>query len=434
MPALIYFQTADKGAIPFLPAIGAYYIVFYGMPVFLHPLAYLQGQNVVLYERIVLSAMDGRVLLLVVAGIASMFAAFYLSKQIRMPRFRLPNPVPDANVLNGCYWLLITASLAYRLIPSLQELPSVGQFLSPAGYVALGGFFLQWHSGQLSKPQVAMILLIVVPLEIYERIRFLFLTDVVLMALFLILVLWRCGRLRLLALAIVLSALIVPTYSVTTTYRGAGSTFVEKMKSSVSGLFRTIQSSQLVTRQGQGGIGDVTYDPRISPLVNRIGHIWIFQTVFEQSPERVPYWGGYTYRPLLTSTIPRALYSDKPEERAGAEFGIRYGFGEEKSNSTSFNIPWLVELLANFGPIGVILGMALLGFVLGSLDKFLNSAESSNVEFLIDLVLMFRLIYQESNLSVMTGSLVLQLVAFYIFFRFIPQLFSHFALNRPPRR
>ena len=426
IPAALYLFGRNRAPMPFLPAVGLYYLVFYGLPIFLTPFAYLKGAHVVLYERIVLSDLDWRVMGLFAVSLALMFSAFYLSRSVllaRLPRFKLAAPAPY--LLNILYWILIASSLAYRWIPQLQAIPSIGQFVTPAGYVGLGGLFLQWHAGRLPAWQSYFAVLVVVPLDIYLRVRYLFMTDLLFLGMFVVFVLWRCQRVRLLAGIGLAGLMIVPLYSATSHFRGGGETLGEKIQASYEGALDVLSGRE--TRNGVAdghgrivkdgiNIGPISFDLRISPLVNRIGHIWVLQTVIERTPEPVPYWDGYTYRPLLTSLIPRTLFPGKPEERMGGEFGVRYGFTEDEANRTSFNIPWTVELYANFGVLGLLVGMTLFGILLGALDKVFNSPESSDLEFLIGLTIVFRLVYQESNFSVMVGALPLLFVALYLYF------------------
>jgi hypothetical protein len=90
--------------------------------------------------------------------------------------------------------------------------------------------------------------------------------------------------------------------------------------------------------------------------------------VIETTPAQIPFWKGETFYPLLFKPIPRFLYSDKPEEISGQTFGHRYGFLSPNDSSTSYNLPQLVELYANFGVPGVLVGM----FFLGSIYRILQ--------------------------------------------------------------
>ena len=446
LPAILYLQNIDQAPIPFLPAVGAYYLVFYGLPTFAAPLAYRQGDNIVLYERIVLGVPDMTMFLLIAAGITSMFAMFFLARTFlfaKLPRFRLPDEQPSAGIFSVCCWFLMIASLVYRLVPCVAALPSIGQFFIPAGYAALGGFLLLWHGGYLPRWQVALVVLILVPLDLYVRMRYLFITDVIFLGMFFGLLLWRCRRFKTIAAVTAAGVLIVATYSATTAYRSSGDTLFAKVQVSLAGAAQVLAGG--VTSQGAVGanhriekettanIGLISFDPRISPLINRIGHIWIFQTVFERTPERVPFWDGHTYAPLLTAVVPRIFYPAKPEERAGGEFGVRYGFAEADVNNTSFNIPWIVELFANFGTVGVVAGMAVFGFGLAALDRIFNASGASDLEFLIGLTVIFTLTYQESNLSVMIGSLPVLTLALYLYFAIAIKSLSMWAARSARR-
>jgi hypothetical protein len=412
-----------------LPYVGVYYLLFFGLPIFAAPLAFRVGDNVVLYHRIVLATLGPDVVLLAAVGIGAMIAAYYLAQRrlfSAVPKFRLPDPKPPAGVLNLIYAVLLTASLAYRYSPPLQALPSIGQLLDPVGYLALGGFYLQWRAGRLPRALGWLVLLVALPLDLYMRIRHVFITDILLLPLFFAFILWRERQLKTITIVAAVASILALSYTVTAGSRFPDSSLLKNFQMMGDYLSSAIKGERVV--HTRAGIGDVVSDPRISRLVNRLGQIWIFQTVYERSPEPVPYLGGETYRPLLTSFIPRVLYPDKPLEKAGASFGLRYGFTEADATNTSFNIPWIVELLANFGPPGVLIGMTLLGLLLGLLNRVFNAEGMSDLEFLIGLTIIFRLGYQESNLSVMTGSLLPLFVALYVLFAFGPKVLS--ALNR----
>jgi len=82
----------------------------------------------------------------------------------------------------------------------------------------------------------------------------------------------------------------------------------------------------------------------------------------------------------------------------------------------SINIPWITEMYANFGRAGIILGMTLCGMVFGLLDRFLNAPGAGITGTAISAGVLLPLFYQESNLTLMTGSLVPQFVSFWLFF------------------
>jgi hypothetical protein len=55
------------------------------------------------------------------------------------------------------------------------------------------------------------------------------------------------------------------------------------------------------------------------------------------------------------------MYSSKPQEISGQTFAHRYGLLPNLDRETSYNLPQLVELFANFGVAGITIGMFLVG-------------------------------------------------------------------------
>jgi hypothetical protein len=433
IPILLYVQGVARDPLPFASYVGAYYLVFFALPVFAAPLAFQTDGKVVLYHRVALEPPGVDVLGLAAAGILSMLAAFYASRRIlfaQIPTLRLRTSDLPQNALNLLYAVLLIASLAYRYVPMLQSMPSIGQFLDPAGYLAFGGFFLQWRNGCLAKWLLLALLALAVPLELYWRLRYLFVTDFLLLLVFFAFVLWRARQFKFLVAIIGVGIISSLGYTATGGARGEANTLLGKL-SAMTAYVAGAMGGEPVVDDGRAGVGRVSSDPRISRLINRIGQIWIFQHVYERSPDPVPYLGGQTYRPLLTAVIPRVIYPNKPEERAGAIFGYHYGFTETERDSTSFNIPWMTELLANFGAAGVVIGMGLFGLFLAFLNRAFNAPGMSDPEFLIGLAIIYRLGYQESNLSVMTGSLPLLFVSLYIYFRLGAALSKRISSVKP---
>ena len=83
--------------------------------------------------------------------------------------------------------------------------------------------------------------------------------------------------------------------------------------------------------------------------------------VIHQTPENVPYLKGETYYRLLFTFVPRLLWEDKP--RNVRDFGQRYGFIPEGNEINGFKLHHLGEFYINFGALGILLGMLLLGLL-----------------------------------------------------------------------
>ena len=82
----------------------------------------------------------------------------------------------------------------------------------------------------------------------------------------------------------------------------------------------------------------------------------------------------------------------------------------------TINLPWLVELYANFGTKGVVLGMMLIGFFMAFLERLLNRPESDTVGKAVGAAVLLPLFNHESNFTVLTGSLLPLIICLWVFF------------------
>ncbi|MDR7523654.1 MAG: hypothetical protein QN168_14470 [Armatimonadota bacterium] len=110
-------------------------------------------------------------------------------------------------------------------------------------------------------------------------------------------------------------------------------------------------------------------DIAIDGLSSRLGYLTTLADVLELTPSQIPYWGGQTLLPLATKLVPRFLWPSKPVEVTGQTFGHRYGFLQPWDTATSYNMPHIIELYVNWGVIGVVIGMVILGGVYGIIHR-----------------------------------------------------------------
>ena len=140
---------------PLMPLTGAYYSVFFGLAVFFSDITRNTdrpeekvGYHV--YHQF-LDEISLEALVLTFVGTTLMFVSWWASKQFlwrKIPHIRLPKQV-SASRLPILYWGLAGASLAYIVFPWFRTLPSIGQFLQPATYLAFAGFYVLWKRGKL---------------------------------------------------------------------------------------------------------------------------------------------------------------------------------------------------------------------------------------------------------------------------------------------
>lgn len=412
LPSLQYLLDRNRPPMPFFPLVGIFYATSFGLPMF----ASEQATS----GRWSLTNVTSTALSMTLLGLIGMNLAFFISKYSLLKHIssiRLPGPYPIGK-LRTVLWLMLFSHLAFLYVPAIRGLPSLGQLLDPIGYVAYGMFYIIYSRGKLPAIQTWIFFGICIPLEIIPRFTSGSLAQIMLLGLFIIMVIWyENKRIPIVFISLTL-VFFVSFNAVKSEYRslvwfGTGSELspIEKVQLFVDLAIKHYQTPELKS-EDKGSIDSAT-----DSVISRTAHIVLFSAVVEDTPAKVPYWGGETYVPLLTSFIPRVLLPDKPVENTGNVFGRRYNYLNSNDFTTSYNLPWLVELYANFGALGVLIGMPVFGVFMAFLDQKLNKLGISSLEFVIGATILFRLIYQESHFSLMTGSVINLTIALYFLFK-----------------
>ena len=420
-PTYLYMQDENRGPFPLFPVLGIFYAVCFGLPVFLYGLGFPDGvaPNVWVHpvaDRGALTSISAQIMAL--GGITVFVVIFHIGRVSLWRNLPVFNVLPitrnrlGANrVIRLLLWGLLLGHLAYMYSPWVQALPSAAQFFQPAGYVSLAGFFVLTQQKSLPIAEIIAVWLFALPALVLKHMVGGLLTPIMMLGILLFFLSWRYRARWVLMFPIIGIVFLVLTYHPATAYRAIDwkspeyrpLTLLEK-----AGVF-----SSLFVKYTTDG---TTNRRTVRNMVRRTSFISVFSLTVEKTPLYIPFWDGETYRPLLSSMIPRFFWPEKPEERAGKAFGDRYHLIDPASQ-TSVNIPWLTELYINFGAYGVFLGMAFFGLLLSALDFIFNNRNLTNIGGAIGLALVFKFVYPESNFSVMAGSFPLQILCFWIYFR-----------------
>ncbi len=415
IPSLQFLSDHHRPPLPFFPLVGIFYATSFGLPMFYN--------EVKIADRSSLANVSEQALLLVLLGVLEMTIAFYFSKFTlfrKVSPIFLPKPY-QRNKLLTILWIFLILHTASLYIRYLQEIPSLGQLLIPFGYMSYGTFYLIWSQGKLSNSQTWIILGLCLPLECIPRLASGALAQILTLGLFIIILVWyETKRIPIISISILLIVftLLNPVkseYRALTwgTGRYAKANPIEKVQ-----LFADLAVKHYTNMgsksQPKGSVNSAT-----DSAIERTALIILFSNVIEDTPKTVPYWKGASYVNLFTSFIPRAFWPDKPIERVGNEFGRRYGYLGVKDYATSINLPWIVEMYVNFGKLGVALAMPLLGFILAFINQKLNSDKMDSLEVVMGSTVLFPLIYQESNFSLMTGNVLTLFLSLYLIFKFV---------------
>ena len=124
---------------------------------------------------------------------------------------------------------------------------------------------------------------------------------------------------------------------------------------------RSLARNTVVYLQSLGyGLGDDAVK-RHRWTVDRFDRLLPVAWVMANTPARIPHLRGETLRPLLHKLAPRAVYEGKPGD---AQYvGWRYGFVLAAERTRNFKVHQLGEFYANFGVVGTIAGMLVLGLL-----------------------------------------------------------------------
>ena len=418
LPALFYILH-DERTVPFFPAVGLFQVFCFGLSPFLLHLAWADAPPIVYWGgKLTLTEESIKTFVLVLAGTASLVVAFFLVRRrglgcLPVPRIR-ERAGGKATLLLLCG--LALAHLAYKFVPGMSRIPSAGPFLEPVGYVAFSALLVLLLKRKIAGPYGVLAVLVLLLLAVARLETFNF-TQVMLLALCGVGALVYARAYRIASFCALLVVLSLPVYEFTSTVRYIDGGFLRKAEA----LLTTIDGYRKGARR-DGTRLDGTSATETG--VRRISHTWLFAHVVAKSPSEVPFWGGETYKPLLTAMIPRAVWPGKPLEVTGGLFGKRYDLLEPTS-ATSLNLPWHIETYVNFGSIGVVVGMALIGAFLALADKLLNAPGRRELEMGIGLGILMPLTFQDSNFSVMVGTLPQFVLCLYLYF-----LAGEFVLRR----
>lgn len=182
---------------------------------------------------------------------------------------------------------------------------------------------------------------------------------------------------------------------------------------------RTVVMSELLQDQlaTEGLGGSIITGAQAS--MRRSATLDLLADVMRRTPREIPYWRGQTYYTLLGAFVPRFLWPTKPTKTLGNQFGHRYGYIGTNDRWTEVNMPYLLEFYANFGFIGVIIGMFITGIIVRTLDVVLNRPGSSIFRATAALVIIQPIFLIESDFSLVFGGLILNGVAMLMLVRFL---------------
>lgn len=162
--------------------------------------------------------------------------------------------------------------------------------------------------------------------------------------------------------------------------------------------------------QGWGEDG-FSLEVLLAPLESDLSTYRTFYSMVERYPSQYEYLLGQTFVYAFILFIPRAIWSGKPDNpvRNMIEHSLN-----KQARASGTAVANIGELYANFGVLGIIGGMYLLGWIASSLKRFVlrnNTMQESSSNKQIAYAILFPLLFQWIARGNFSGNLYLTLFA-----------------------
>jgi hypothetical protein len=412
LPIFVYFNRKELN-IPCFPAYCFIYFTYYGAGVFIN-------QKLFQLTPFPIETIE-KTLRLCLAGIISLIVAFYSSRkpmETLLPRLSINM---DLRKSYGLALKIFFGSLFITMVIFKGEtgvqMSGVKNFIVTLPLLSIVMLFTMFINGQLNRKGKIWLWLVFVP------IRFLFLLSLggfgplvyEASALFYVYFYIR-QRMPILG-TIVVAVVFFFIWGARDSFREL--TWHGGRFANLGAYSKSLVYVRLVYDRMLQNKADFEYDSPGERLSLRTNQLITFVHTVNATPTYVPYWNGYTYNSFFYALIPRFIFPDKPKKTLGSEFGHRYQLLDSSDGTTSYNLPILVELYINFGEVGVVLGMFLMGLIIRAFYCLVNHPKCGDGGLTIGALLFATIINMDSDFSLVFGNLLQYMLLFYFIIRHV---------------
>jgi len=374
---MIYRLEAERGMPPFILYVGAYYFVFFGI------LSWFAAAFVphLPYD----GSTSARAALFIFAFVALQVAAYALVLRIVRPRAEAAKEVA-AGPLALVAWGGITLVFLFYTFDVLQTLPSIPQLKQPLWYFAISILTLLSLQRQISwQHSAALVLAVILKLgldlsngEIHHSV-------------FSLVIILNTALLS--RRYVLFAACVISTFVIILSY------------GPIKYYARSIVRSEPTNVTGfEAGITLGSISPSIKSMARRSSAALLTNHAIANTPDAIPFDSRSPLTDALINHIPRVLWSDKPRENLGGVFGRKYGILNPDDYRSSWNICWPVDFYITGGFAWALAHIFFIGTLFGLAIVLLSRLSDRTFSFGIFSATIFPLFYQESNFSVMSGS------------------------------
>ncbi|MBS1875385.1 MAG: O-antigen polysaccharide polymerase Wzy [Acidobacteria bacterium] len=397
--ALYVWQRPNR--VPLLEFLLAMYAIAYALPVFIcetTSVSLATGGYVTIPDEAV-----ARALVLVILGVLSMVAGFRMAASTHARRLvyhvsldLVKTRALPALLFTGITSLIVLGLKANRLIIFDSQTTILLNITDIAYAFSLCVAYLLLITKQVGKGWWWYVLMLIGTRALFGAMGGMMSEMVQPLLLLGMLSLQRSARVpwRFVLPVVILIVLLQPIKS---EYRRLlwkeGQSASEAVRGTIAGL----------SHSTSGGVID-----NVRASMERIGYLNMFAYVGTVTPDAIPYSNGRTYGYLVVALVPRVVWPDKPiAQQANNDFAIRYGFLAPTSIGTTMTgMPQLDEAYVNFGALGVVVIMLVIGAIYGTIDAVLRADQVlfGNVVLYTLVVIPFMTI--ENNFAGLVGNIL----------------------------
>jgi len=428
LPTLFYVLDREKG-VPFLPMFGILFALIYAVPTFIiTPEAAKLLTNPISQEGL------EKALILCVSGFSLLLLSYYKFPGRRIGKFcpRVSiywdsQKATSRAVLFGVVGLVGTYINRVILMPlPIQQISNLVENLS---IISIGILFILQMNEKLRLPGIIFLWGILIPAKIAMGIATGLTFSILEPLFFLIMTFWCFRRAIPWKTGIVALLLLVPVLA------GTKNEFREITWGGKEGYWYGYKDMGVLERVliyppviWRYISGQASYRDSFDTFAMRLSRIRELARVVDYSPESVPYLNGATYRVfLLWRAIPRLFYWDKPVGSDLELYGHRYDIQYHEDFTSVTRLPQLIEMYVNFGPIGILAGMFLVGIIYRILYEIFCHPRAGEGSLLIGLFVFMKL----SDLDGDMGQL--GMVPYYIIFLIFVNSFIRVKRDLPEK-
>jgi hypothetical protein len=139
---------------------------------------------------------------------------------------------------------------------------------------------------------------------------------------------------------------------------------------------------------------------RAQTIFERVSLKDTVEVIVTKTGDGVEFQGGHTLIPLLTTFIPRVIWPTKPSLEIGVGRMVAQSFFPDASTDVFISPSHLGELYWNFGGLGAVLSMAVIGALLGWVGARYELSESVTLTRVLILAMTIQILVQGFESSV----------------------------------